>query len=239
MVMVNRTLQASWQALKYILIFCIIQGLYGFMVKVTGTAAPKLVVSMGRLPLEELMVLSRYAVAPTVALGLCYQLFRDRQQRLQANSFFAKPSLRDAGLSLLAGLVMGAALLLARSAESMEAIVPQLTVNPQGLLKLGLLLLVARPLAEEILFRGFVLGELKLHISGRKALVIQAAIYGLLQVPLLSLAPFRMYPATAQLSQGLVATGEGLVYGLAALWSGSLWVPLLMRVVSRIICFFL
>ena len=110
-----------------------------------------------------------------------------------------------------------------------------MVAHSQGLLHLALILLIARPLAQEILFRGFVLGELKQHLSDKKALVIQAVIYGLLQVPVLTLTPLHVYPLTTQISHGMVATAEGLVYGLATLWSGSLWVPVIMRLVSRIV----
>lgn len=136
------------------------------------------------------------------------------------------PTARDLALGLLAGALCP---LVGQLVADLQA--PLLPTPTRALEELGALLTLDLPLplviallallpaiCEELLFRGALLGllERSLPPAGRVALV--AALFGLLH-----LSYFRIAPTAAL----------GLLFGAAALRSGSLFVPVLMHLLNN------
>ncbi len=84
-----------------------------------------------------------------------------------------------------------------------------------GYLWLILGISILAPIAEELVFRGIIQGELRKAMPEWAAIVIQAVVFAL----------FHMQPV--QITYVLL---PGLLLGLAYYWSRSLWVPILMHI---------
>lgn len=71
-------------------------------------------------------------------------------------------------------------------------------------------------MAEEALFRGYLQQRLSQWLGARPALIVAATVFG-----------------AAHLAGGMLmvifATLAGVIYGLAWMWSGRLWVPILFH----------
>jgi len=71
------------------------------------------------------------------------------------------------------------------------------------------------PIIEEIIFRGLVLNELKKVVPACPAIILQAIIFGI----------YHMNPL-----QGVYASLLGIVLGIAAEKTGSIWTPILIHI---------
>lgn len=94
--------------------------------------------------------------------------------------------------------------------EQAEAFAPT-----AGYLWLILGISILAPIAEELLFRGIIQGELRKAMPEWLAIIIQAIVFAL----------FHMQPV--QITYVLI---PGLLLGIAYAWSKSLWVPILMHI---------
>jgi membrane protease YdiL (CAAX protease family) len=71
-------------------------------------------------------------------------------------------------------------------------------------------------MAEEALFRGYLQQRLSLKFGAYPALVIASLLFGLAHLP-------------AGMMMVAFATLSGVIYGLAWMWSGRLWVPITLH----------
>jgi len=74
---------------------------------------------------------------------------------------------------------------------------------------------IMAPIIEEIIFRGLVLNELKKVVPACPAIILQAIIFGI----------YHMNPL-----QGVYASLLGIVLGIAAEKTGSIWTPILIHI---------
>ncbi len=77
---------------------------------------------------------------------------------------------------------------------------------------------IIAPIAEELLFRGLILHLFNRHLNIRPALIIQGILFGLFHLNLV---------------QGLYASVTGIAMGMAYVFTGSLWVPILIHIVNN------
>ncbi|WP_353892787.1 CPBP family glutamic-type intramembrane protease [Proteinivorax hydrogeniformans] len=74
-------------------------------------------------------------------------------------------------------------------------------------------------LLEEIVFRGFLFGELKEKLPLLVAVVVQAVIFGAMHM---------------SVAQGIYSTILGIGLGLSMIWTGSIWAPILIHAGNNI-----
>lgn len=85
-----------------------------------------------------------------------------------------------------------------------------------GYIWLILGIVIMAPIAEELLFRGIIQGELRKAMPEWLAIIIQAGLFAL----------FHMQPI--QISYVII---PGLLLGMAYAWSKTIWVPIIMHIV--------
>lgn len=83
-----------------------------------------------------------------------------------------------------------------------------------GLIAMGLAAVIVAPLAEELLFRGLVLRQIRQRVGAFPALLLSSVLFA------------AMHGDPAQM---LTYSVLGAGFGLGYLWSGSLWTPVIMH----------
>lgn len=79
---------------------------------------------------------------------------------------------------------------------------------------------ILAPIAEELLFRGIIQGELRRAMPEWLAIIIQALLF----------SAFHMQPV-----QSVYVIVPGLLLGMAYAWSGTLWVPIIMHILFNLL----
>ena len=163
------------------------------------------------------------------ALFVYYKMFQHHSSNLFRVVKFKKISLKQVVLSLLigssiiffSGLIVGfAAQLFPDAYESFASSMEEL--ENANVVFLVIAVVIAAPLIEEVLFRGIAMHFLSKHYSVFIVIIVQALLFGIYHMSLI---------------QGLYATGIGIVLGLSFLWTGSIWVPILIHFANNLMSY--
>ncbi len=95
-------------------------------------------------------------------------------------------------------------------------------------------LVVLAPFAEELFFRGYVLGKMKKFIQPWLAVVLVAAIFGALHLPG-EMGPNGM---SWQWLVGVDTFALALIMGSLRLWTGSIWAGVILHMAKNAIAFY-
>jgi uncharacterized protein len=128
-----------------------------------------------------------------------------------------------AALTVSAGLALGYALLFDAEAPSNTDIIPRGDVSPLLIIGLFLVVAIGTPIAEEIFFRGLVLGAARRRWGAVGGVLFSSAIFG----------AFHVQPdPVAWLFVGTVTAGYGVIFAMARIWTqGRLGAPIAAHMV--------
>jgi membrane protease YdiL (CAAX protease family) len=147
-------------------------------------------------------------------------LFRAQKEDLMACCNFAALKIRNAGLAVLLGITFNLTLSMVSMVTSVYKLFPGHMKLMEQLIGgdfVATLLIVgiAAPVFEEILFRGIVLNKLRQHVSLAAAILIQGLLFGIYHLNLL---------------QGIYGAALGIFAGLIYIWFHSIWAPISLHV---------
>jgi membrane protease YdiL (CAAX protease family) len=147
-------------------------------------------------------------------------LFRAQKKNLMAYCNFAALKTQNAGLAVLLGITFNLTLSMVSRVTSVYKLFPGHMKLMEQLIGgdfVATLLIVgiAAPVFEEILFRGIVLNKLRQHVSLAAAILIQGLLFGVYHLNLL---------------QGIYGAALGIFAGLIYIWFHSIWAPIALHV---------
>lgn len=192
-------------------------GLYYFIIyAIRGTILDPQI--MQDLVLQNLALVS--VAGAVLALGFLWLLFLIRRESLVKYTLIKRTTAPSLGAALFMGTGIYLALYgflvisnLYRYFPDHQEIMNHLVMGssfPLVLISVGLVI----PLIEEVAYRGIIFNRLRESLPVGPALIIQALIFGAVHLNVL---------------QSSYAFLGGIFLGLAYLWSGSLWVPVLVH----------
>jgi len=186
----------------------------------------QLLLGMAGVPVDQQAAIAALPALLSLLLSLPVRLRRAWGAREPWRSLGVAAPAAAMARALLRGLIK-AALLLALLTAGL-AVAGQLSWQPRltpGMALNGLLLGLGVGFAEELLFRGWLLGELSLLLGGQRALVLQAALFSLVHtrfnLPLALLLPLLGGLLLLGLALGLQRRADGgLLWGAIGLHGG-------------------
>lgn len=145
-------------------------------------------------------------VSAVLSLALCFLVYKLRKIPIADHLKWRIPPARLIFSAIPTGLSIEfvsiflfsiTAIFFKKSAESYESMVQGLVESPFAFIVIGII----APIVEDLIFRGFILNELRKDYSLKTALIIQAVLFGVMHL---------------NVAQGLYAVLAGLVLGLIA-----------------------
>lgn len=221
--------QSAWKIVGYALMiflaYSVLQAAFGFAAAaaVPGEPAPPATnppTPLDGLPLTLILGVGTLIAAPfgiAAVLGIVRYQFRESTRDYLA---LRGPSVRQALLWTLAlALFVIAFDLLGQWLERppIPDFMRQILIGPGPKVLLWLAVVVAAPVFEEILFRGFLLGGLaRTRLGGLGALAVSSVLFGIIHTQ------YDLFDMSAVLALGAVL-------GLSRLYSGSTWLPVALH----------
>ena len=174
-------------------------------------------------------VLWGVVVGAVLTFIIYYLLFKGQKKDLLIISRFRRISLKQGILSLIIGasLIFLSGLIVGLLAEAMpnafERFVDSMgQLDRAHVLPLVLAIVFAAPFIEEVMFRGVVTYFLGKHYSMAVVIIVQALLFGVYHMDVI---------------QSSYAAVLGLILGLSLLWTGSIWVPILIHFANNLMSY--
>ena len=217
-------LKISGELFIYIGVFLVIEILLCFLLGIfylARAAIERQVIDPAKLE----TILDQYTLYIIIGSVICsliiyFLLFRSKKEDLMTRCNFSAIKTGNVGLAVLLGISFNLSLSMLNMVTALNRLFPghkKLMEQLIGgdfiptLIVVG----VAAPIFEEILFRGIVFNELRKHISLAAAVLTQGLLFGIYHL---------------NFFQGIYGAVLGILAGLIYIWFNSIWAPISLHV---------
>lgn len=165
-------------------------------------------------------VLSMLIISALISLFIYWWLFKGKSKNLWAYCHFSRARMPIIGLALLLGISFNLTFMMFDFLTSFDRLFPDYSQVVEPLMSGGFVLTlivvgIAVPAFEEILFRGILFNGLKTYLPLTTALLVQGFLFGAYHLNLL---------------QGIYGMILGILAALVYEWFHSIWVPIAVHV---------